>query len=332
MMLFANITVGKRILRSFPSLCVLRRHPAPSAENFTAFIQKAKSKNVDIEIETSKRLSDSLDTATDADVNTLLRILVTRCMSPAKYFVAGEEKIRDWHHYGLASPIYLHFTSPIRRYADVLVHRLLAASIGYGSLPGRFTAQLMNEQCDIMNRRHRAAQLAGRASISLHTKQFFLNNSTVCDAHVVDIDKVKKTLTVLILKYGIEGKISLENEFINNEKEAMNTFLEWHNEGVAAGDDEEEEGDKAGGWQKGEGNVEVCTSFTDTGGRTISVFDKIQVRISVTVDEKTTERTLLIERVVEGEGEEDEAVGSKRKKAGAGCSSSSGGRKKRSKK
>ena len=256
MMLFANITVGKRILRSFPTLCVLRRHPAPKAENFTAFVDKAGSAGVKIDATTSKKLSDSLDVAEKlapaggegekGEIATLLRILVTRCMSPAKYFVAGEEKIRDWHHYGLASPIYLHFTSPIRRYADVLVHRLLAASIGYETLPSRFTAELMGEQCDIMNRRHRAAQLAGRSSISLHTKQFFLNNTTVCPANIIDIDPIKNTLTVLILKYGIEGKISLPAQaqsqtnaacHIDNEKETMDKFIKWHNSGEDGDDD-----------------------------------------------------------------------------------------------
>jgi exosome complex exonuclease DIS3/RRP44 len=40
----------------------------------------------------------------------------------------------DIGHYGLAMAKYTHFTSPIRRYADVLVHRLLAASIDIHSL------------------------------------------------------------------------------------------------------------------------------------------------------------------------------------------------------
>lgn len=43
--------------------------------------------------------------------------MTTRCMMQAQYFCSGTEAESDFMHYGLASPIYTHFTSPIRRYA-----------------------------------------------------------------------------------------------------------------------------------------------------------------------------------------------------------------------
>lgn len=49
----------------------------------------------------------------------------------ALYFCTGvldDETL--FHHYALNVPFYTHFTSPIRRYADVVVHRLLSASLG----------------------------------------------------------------------------------------------------------------------------------------------------------------------------------------------------------
>ena len=50
-------------------------------------------------------------------------------MQQARYFCSGSVSPSDYHHYGLAAPIYTHFTSPIRRYSDQMVHRLLAAVI-----------------------------------------------------------------------------------------------------------------------------------------------------------------------------------------------------------
>jgi exosome complex exonuclease DIS3/RRP44 len=118
-MLLANVTVSKKILRHYPTLSVLRRHPSPNRSMFQSLISKARCRGFEIDIEDSKRLADSLDAATlpsQPYFNKLLRILSTRCMSPAQYFCSGEYRPQEWHHYGLAAPVYTHFTSPIRRY------------------------------------------------------------------------------------------------------------------------------------------------------------------------------------------------------------------------
>jgi exosome complex exonuclease DIS3/RRP44 len=107
-------------------------------QQFAPLVSAAAAVGVTLDITTSKTLADSLDAAVrpgDDYFNKLLRILSTRCMMPAQYFCSGVLPKESWHHYGLAAPVYTHFTSPIRRYADVVVHRLLAAAIGVIALP-----------------------------------------------------------------------------------------------------------------------------------------------------------------------------------------------------
>lgn len=50
-------------------------------------------------------------------------------MQRAKYFCAGAFNAEKHLHYALNEPVYTHFTSPIRRYADVMVHRMLQAAL-----------------------------------------------------------------------------------------------------------------------------------------------------------------------------------------------------------
>lgn len=210
-MLLANITVSKKILRHFPTLGVLRRHPSPSKEQFTPLLNAARAVGVNLDISSSKALADSLDAAVrtgDPYFNKLLRMLSTRCMMPAQYFCSGEIPSDQWWHYGLAAPVYTHFTSPIRRYADVVVHRLLAAAINVCPLPASYADRSKQQElCTHMNRRHRAAQHASRASTNLHTVLYFRIRPSIVDGYVLSIGL--ETITVLIPEYAIEGPVSL---------------------------------------------------------------------------------------------------------------------------
>ena len=70
-------------------------------------------------MDSAKSLAVSLDAANIPDepfFNTLLRIMATRCMMQAVYFCSGMLAEEEFLHYGLATPIYTHFTSPIRRF------------------------------------------------------------------------------------------------------------------------------------------------------------------------------------------------------------------------
>jgi len=180
-MLLANVTVAKRIVHQFPHSACLRRHPPPSVEQFEPLVRAAAAYGIEMHVDSSKALAASLDAVSttsagqeDPLLEELFRMLATRCMMQAAYCSAGSAPASSYYHYGLAVPLYTHFTSPIRRYADIIVHRQLAASLGYEDAPGEL---LMNEQveriCEHVNERYRNAQAAGRASSALHVLLWF---------------------------------------------------------------------------------------------------------------------------------------------------------------
>ncbi|KAH8581828.1 mitotic control dis3 [Cryptosporidium sp. chipmunk genotype I] len=136
-MLLANVSVARQIISKFPNCCLLRRHPEPrydQLEKLKHVLSKVGITN--FVYESSLSLSNSLKNILDSEIvkqnpmiGKLVRILTTRTMNQALYF-ATCKSVEGTFHYGLAEELYTHFTSPIRRYADIIVHRLLSASIG----------------------------------------------------------------------------------------------------------------------------------------------------------------------------------------------------------
>lgn len=231
-MLLANISVAEKIEKEFPEFAMLRRHPTPPQTNFDPLVKAVRHQGFEIDTSTGKALADSLDRIVKKDnpyFNTMLRILATRCMLQAVYFISGTLTRPEFFHYGLAAPIYTHFTSPIRRYADIIVHRLLAACIGADSTYADLLDKTKNSLlCNNLNYRNRMAQYAGRASVALNTHLFFRNRTEEVEGYVLFVRK--NALQILVPKYGLEGTIYLsggknqENvKFVYNEE--VNYFL-----------------------------------------------------------------------------------------------------------
>ena len=213
-MLLANISVAKRIYEAFPQTAMLRRHGAPPATNFEVLNDQLRvKKNMSINLESSKTLADSLDKCVESNepfFNTLVRVMATRCMLAAEYFSSGSYGYPEFRHYGLASEIYTHFTSPIRRYADIVAHRQLAAAIDYEPLDQNHRERTKMERvCANINKRHRNAQFAGRASIEYYVGQVLKADESQQEGYVIKV--FANGIVILVPKFGVESLIHLED-------------------------------------------------------------------------------------------------------------------------
>ncbi|KAF2222852.1 hypothetical protein BDZ85DRAFT_198176 [Elsinoe ampelina] len=226
-MLLANISVAGRNYEAFPQTALLRRHAAPPKTNFEELSNQLRvKKNMELRSESSKALADSLDTCVDPKqpfFNTLVRILATRCMMSAEYFVSGTQTYPEFRHYGLASEIYTHFTSPIRRYADLEAHRQLAAAIEYEPLDASLLSkQKLEGVCKNINVRHRNAQMAGRASVEYYVGQAL--KGRVIDEEAFVMRVFSNGFVVFVPRFGIEGLIRLRDLAPQGEPEPVGEF------------------------------------------------------------------------------------------------------------
>jgi len=235
-MIMANHWVARKISEAFPSNSILRLHPPPKKDNFEELKICAKSKGWTVNTTSNKALAESLDRCSDAQdptVNFLLRSLATSAMVQAVYFSTGSMKQEEWSHYGLALDKYTHFTSPIRRYADVLVHRLLLAAVtlsksdwwaGEEVQENASKKLLINKDlqdlCVHINTRNRAAQRAQRDSQVLFQTLYFKDrplSDPRCVVDAVIFSLRENGFLVYIPQYALKGPVYLESK----EKEVL---------------------------------------------------------------------------------------------------------------
>ena len=172
-MLLANRTVAEKIGRvpkgKKAKVLPYRIHDLPDPEkldNLAQFIARFgyKLRTSGTKTDISKSINHLLDDIQGKKEENLIETVSIRAMQKARY------SVHNVGHYGLAFDYYTHFTSPIRRYPDMMVHRLLTKYLDQG---GRTVSEQKYEAlCEHSSSMEQIASNAERASIKYKQVEF----------------------------------------------------------------------------------------------------------------------------------------------------------------
>ncbi len=172
LMILANVAAAKQLEKSGfakEKLCMYRVHDGPNNEKLNALNSLFQSLDISaVKFNDPKpaALNKILNQAKAKKVSFLISTAILRCQSQAQY---SPDNIG---HYGLALKEYCHFTSPIRRYPDLLVHRALVTACGLGEGGLGEYAQPFEELAEHCNMTERRAAFCERDTLDRLTAQF----------------------------------------------------------------------------------------------------------------------------------------------------------------
>lgn len=199
-MLLANETVAKHLCdHTLPG--VFRVHEKPTEDKTQGLRRMVAPLGYDLKQGDGFHLQKLLDWAKDGPLAGAVSMMVLRSLMKARY----DEK--NLGHFGLGADYYCHFTSPIRRYPDLIVHRILTADLTKGGMKGlaAFTPQAARQASE----RELAAQSAEREIEKLYMAQFMADK--VGQSFDGVVSGVTRFGVFVALESGVEGMVAVES-------------------------------------------------------------------------------------------------------------------------
>jgi ribonuclease R len=210
-MLLANKTIAERIFSKGNIPFVYRVHDYPDEEKINEFARFVKTLGYTFNPKGGKAASQFnqlMKQVRGTEEEGVINELAVRSMAKAVY------STRNIGHYGLGFKNYTHFTSPIRRYSDLLVHRILERTLI--SKTGRnYSLDQLSKICEHISATERTAMEAERRSVKLKQIQF-LNDKLGWEFHAVISGVVNYGIFVELTDILAEGLIrvrDLEGDF-----------------------------------------------------------------------------------------------------------------------
>ncbi|MCW8822583.1 MAG: ribonuclease R [Ignavibacteriaceae bacterium] len=167
-MLLANKTIAERIFSRGHIPFVYRVHDFPDEEKIQEFSRFVKSLGYSFNLKAGKtaiQFNNLMRKVKGTEEEGVINELAVRSMAKAVY------STKNIGHYGLGFKNYTHFTSPIRRYADLLVHRILNKTL-ISKTGKHYSLDNLTKICEHISTTERTAMEAERRSVKLKQIQF----------------------------------------------------------------------------------------------------------------------------------------------------------------
>jgi len=205
-MLAANETVA-RFLKKIKAPGVFRVHEPPPTDKFESLQDMIKALAVDfsfkLEMPTPREFNLLLETVKDSNYNKAITKTALRTMSKAAYAPS------DDGHFGLASENYCHFTSPIRRYPDLCVHRIVKYFLANGAENLLKFKEFTDKASSQSSERERLAEKAEREVLELKKAEYMQDKIGNC--YTGYISGVTDFGVFVELDNTVEGLIRVQN-------------------------------------------------------------------------------------------------------------------------
>jgi ribonuclease R len=209
-MLAANETVARHLnMLQWP--CVYRVHEVPAEDKMEGLAKLLQSFSIKLRIGKNgmvrpKDVQDALAEMKERPEERLVNTVALRCMRQAVY------QTENIGHFGLAADYYCHFTSPIRRYPDLLVHRILHAWLKDPDLTQHLPAlaeESLESMAEHSSVQERNAAEAERETLDLKKAEYMLNH--IGETYEGVISGVASFGMFVELPNGVEGLVHMSS-------------------------------------------------------------------------------------------------------------------------
>ncbi|KAI8046946.1 uncharacterized protein B0P05DRAFT_482341, partial [Gilbertella persicaria] len=230
----ANKCVAQKISSQYPEQALLRRQAPPNSRKINELKDYAsRYLGIELNITNASTIQKSIQEIQDEELRQLVSILVLKTMQPPKYFCTGTFDITKYFHFAAGVPLFTHFTSPLRRYADIIVHRQLEYALNGEKhfFLDRDTVQKLAQHCNVKKEASLAAREQGKLlSLALYlvhkqdcmqpqqavTTATPLTTTVYSEARVIAVNE--DYFDVSLPEFGMERRIHLANLPLSRHK------------------------------------------------------------------------------------------------------------------